>query len=55
MTSPDAAVVLDGLVLRYGHTLALDGLSFEVPAGGITALLGPNGAGKTSTVEICEG
>jgi ABC-2 type transport system ATP-binding protein len=55
VTSPDAAVVLEGLHLRYGHTLALDGLSFEVPAGGITALLGPNGAGKTSTVEICEG
>lgn len=49
------AVVLDDLRLSYGDTRALDGLSFEVPAGAITALLGPNGAGKTSTVEICEG
>jgi ABC-2 type transport system ATP-binding protein len=49
------AVVLQDLRLSYGDTQALAGLSFEVPAGAITALLGPNGAGKTSTVEICEG
>ena len=59
MTSPDAApeaaVVVEGLRLAYGAVQALDGLSFTVPAGRITALLGPNGAGKTSTVEVCEG
>jgi ABC-2 type transport system ATP-binding protein len=55
VTSPDAAVVLEGLHLRYGHTVALDGLSFTVPVSSVTALLGPNGAGKTTTVEICEG
>ncbi len=54
VTSPDA-VVLEELRISYGATVALDGLSFAVPAGGVTALLGPNGAGKTSTVEICEG
>ena len=53
MTPP--AVVLEGLHVRYGDTVALAGLSFAVPAGAITALLGPNGAGKTTTVEICEG
>lgn len=58
MSSPDPtgdAVVVSGLRLAYGATQALDGLSFTVPAGRITALLGPNGAGKTSTVEVCEG
>ena len=58
MTSPDsagAAVEVSGLRLAYGAVQALDGLSFTVPAGRITALLGPNGAGKTSTVEVCEG
>jgi ABC-2 type transport system ATP-binding protein len=49
------AVVLEDLRLAYGSTQAIDGLSFVVPAGSITALLGPNGAGKTSTIEICEG
>ena len=58
MTSPDpagAAVEVSGLRLAYGAVQALDGISFTVPAGRITALLGPNGAGKTSTVEVCEG
>jgi ABC-2 type transport system ATP-binding protein len=54
VTSPDA-VVLEDLRRSYGATTALDGLSFTVVAGSITALLGPNGAGKTTTVEICEG
>jgi ABC-2 type transport system ATP-binding protein len=51
----DDAVVVDDLRLAYGTTRALDGMSFAVPPGAITAVLGPNGAGKTSTVEICEG
>jgi len=54
VTSSDA-VVLEDLRHSYGGTRALDGLSFTVPSGAITALLGPNGAGKTTTVEICEG
>jgi len=49
------AVEVRDVHLAYGHTQALDGLTFDVAAGTITALLGPNGAGKTSTVEICEG
>ena len=49
------AVEVVDLVKTYGPTRAVDGLSFEVPAGKVTALLGPNGAGKTTTVEICEG
>ncbi|WP_298322606.1 ABC transporter ATP-binding protein [Haloactinopolyspora sp.] len=49
------AVDIDGLVKRYGHTTAVDGLSVRFPAGAVTAVLGPNGAGKTTTVEICEG
>ncbi|HZB28634.1 MAG TPA: ABC transporter ATP-binding protein [Streptosporangiaceae bacterium] len=51
----DAAVELDGLVKRYGTTMAVDGLTFHAARGEVTALLGPNGAGKTTTVEICAG
>jgi ABC-2 type transport system ATP-binding protein len=43
------------LVVRYGDTTAVDGLSFTAGAGEVVALLGPNGAGKTSTVETLEG
>ena len=44
-----------GLRKRYGATHAVDGVSFEVPAGTVFGLLGPNGAGKTTTVEVLEG
>jgi len=49
------AVVVDGLVMRYGDKLAVDELSLTVDRGSITAVLGPNGAGKTTTLETCEG
>jgi ABC-2 type transport system ATP-binding protein len=49
------AVLVRGLVKRYGRTTAVDGLDLELPAGSVLALLGPNGAGKTTTVEVCEG
>ncbi|MBH0774840.1 ABC transporter ATP-binding protein [Nocardia bovistercoris] len=49
------AVRVDGVVKRYGETVAVDGLSFDVERAQVLALLGPNGAGKTTTVEMCEG
>jgi ABC-2 type transport system ATP-binding protein len=49
------AVEIDGLVMRYGDKLAVDGLSLTVERASITAVLGPNGAGKTTTLETAEG
>jgi len=43
------------LVLRYGATTAVDGVSLHADAGEVVAVLGPNGAGKTTTIETLEG
>ena len=50
-----AAVVADRLTKRYGELVALEEVSFDVPAGQLVAVLGPNGAGKTTALEILEG
>ncbi|HET7690525.1 MAG TPA: ABC transporter ATP-binding protein, partial [Nocardioidaceae bacterium] len=55
MSASAPAVEIDGLVMRYGDKVAVDGLSLRVERGSITAVLGPNGAGKTTTLETCEG
>ena len=46
------AVRVEGVVKRFGATVALDGAGLEVPAGIVFGLLGPNGAGKTTLVRI---
>ena len=50
MSAP--AIGADGLSKSFGEVVALDGLSFRVPAGSVLGLLGPNGSGKTTTVSI---
>jgi ABC-2 type transport system ATP-binding protein len=50
-----SAIIADGLTKRYGELLAVDDVSFDVPAGQMVAVLGPNGAGKTTTMEMLEG
>ncbi len=50
------AVRLEALRKTYPgppSVTALDGVSLEIPEGGIYGLLGPNGAGKTTTIGIC--
>ncbi len=54
-SDPEPAVEVHDLVMRYGATTALDGLSLTVEANTVTAVLGPNGAGKTTLLETCEG
>ncbi len=44
-----------GLTKRYGQTLAVDGLSFEVRPGHVTGFLGPNGEGKSTTMRMILG
>jgi ABC-2 type transport system ATP-binding protein len=51
----DAMIEVEGLRKRYGGTVAVDGLSFAVPAGQVTGFVGPNGAGKSTTMRVILG
>ena len=44
-----------GLTKRFGGVAAVDGCSFTVPEGTITALVGPNGSGKTTVFNLLTG
>jgi lipooligosaccharide transport system ATP-binding protein len=52
--APDGepAILLRGVVKRYGSIVAVNGLDLEVPVGVCFGLLGPNGAGKSTTMRM---
>ena len=51
---PPAARVV-GLVKKFDTTVALDGITAELPAGRILGLVGPDGAGKTTLIRLLAG
>lgn len=48
-------VRLRGLVKRHGPRVAVDGVSFDVPAGALFGLIGADGAGKSSLMKAVAG
>lgn len=48
-------ITVTNLTKRYGTRVAVDDLSFTVPAGAVTGFLGPNGAGKSTTMRLLLG
>ncbi|MDQ1537349.1 MAG: oleandomycin transport system ATP-binding protein, partial [Actinomycetota bacterium] len=46
------AIQAEGLVKRYGKTIALAGVDLAAREGTVLGVLGPNGAGKTTAVRI---
>jgi ABC-2 type transport system ATP-binding protein len=46
---------IDHLTKRYGDTLAVNDLDFEVTPGVVTGFLGPNGSGKSTTMRVIIG
>jgi len=57
LASPAAQppVAVRDLAKRFGKTVAVDGVSFDVRPGEVLGLLGPNGAGKTTTLHMLLG
>lgn len=54
---PDDAPLLSmrGISKRFGATQALSDVTFDVPAGAVTALIGENGAGKSTLMKVLAG
>ncbi|TWT83343.1 ABC transporter ATP-binding protein YtrB [Planctomycetes bacterium CA13] len=48
-------ISLDRVYKRFGHTIALEDVSIDIPPGVVFALLGENGAGKTTMIRILTG
>ncbi|MCJ7812288.1 ABC transporter ATP-binding protein [bacterium] len=48
-------IELKNVTKRFGNLVAVDHVSFSIPAGQICGYLGPNGAGKTTTVKMLTG
>ena len=51
----DLVIEVKGLSKGYGERLLIDGLSFNLPRGGIVGIIGPNGAGKTTLFRMLTG
>ena len=51
----DVVLEADGLKKGFGDKLLIDGLSFQLPPGGIVGVIGPNGAGKTTFFRMITG
>src|SRR5690606_3970443 len=54
-TTGARVIEVRNLTKRYGDTIAVDDLTFEVRPGVVTGFLGPNGAGKSTTMRVILG
>jgi len=55
MVNNSPAVRIDGLRVRRGKSMVLDGFGLELSRGGVTGLLGPSGSGKTTLMRAIVG
>jgi branched-chain amino acid transport system ATP-binding protein len=55
ITAAAVQMSVEGVSKRFGGVTAVDGVSIDVPKGGILSIIGPNGAGKTSLLNMISG
>ena len=53
--NPQPLVKMRGVSLRYGSTLALDGIDLDIPAGSRVGIIGSDGVGKSSLLSLISG
>jgi ATP-binding cassette ChvD family protein len=51
----DVVIEANDVSKGYGDRLLFEGLSFQLPPGGIVGVIGPNGAGKTTLFKLITG
>jgi iron(III) transport system ATP-binding protein len=54
-TAERGDLVIEGIVHRYGSTLAVDRVSLTVPKGEVHCLMGPSGCGKSTILRVIAG
>jgi ribosome-dependent ATPase len=54
-SSPAPVARLAGVTLRYGKTVALDGITLDIPAAKMVGLIGPDAVGKSSLLSLLAG